>query len=403
MRKPLSPLQALQADAAAAAVRHADLDAVLSDWVAAAQLACDLAATWGALAEQPPGLEQLLERDELLRSVSRPTMVHDGQGPPSGSLGAVGERLRVHAEAMEQQGCFELALTTVSAVCRLTARTDPAAHALATLHLGRIARQMNALDAAEDAYASAIARALHLGEPPIAARGYIGLALIADMRGNLPGAAEHYREALRMAVPREGAYLQALQGLMSLAVARNDLGEALVLGWTVYDASAEGSDARLSALSELSLVALKAGFPAQARAGFKVVLSSRPLSHQRLATLAGDVRAAARLGLADEVMRLEAEIRQEVARGNALHESTMAFVYLAEAQHRVGNVTIAVATLTHARALAARHGFHEYSFAVDALEREWASVGEAVASPTPAWSAASEDVANAIDRFAALT
>lgn len=404
MRKPLSPLQALQTDAASAAARRVDLDAVLTDWVAAAQLSCDLAATWGALAEQPAGLEQLLDRDDLLRSAARPTMVHDGHAPPVGSLGVIAERLRVHAEAMEQQGCFELALTTVAAVCRLTARTDPSAHTLATLHLGRIARQMNALDAAEDAYSSAIARALHLRQPPIAARGHVGLALIADMRGNLPAAAEHYREALRLAVPREGAYLQALQGLMSLAVSRNDLGEALVLGWTIYDASEEASDTRLAALSELSLVALKAGFPSQARAGFKVVLESRALTHQRLASLGGDVRAAARLGLKAEVTRINRDIRREAARGGALLETTMAFVYLAEAQHLIGDSSAATATLSQARQMAAQHGFNEYAFAADALERSWESGGEAeTTSPSREWSEASSNVSLAINRFAALT
>jgi tetratricopeptide (TPR) repeat protein len=396
-------LQALQADSAAAALRHADLDEVLSDWVAAAQLACDLAATWGALAEQPPGLEQLLERDELLRSVSRPTMVHDGQGPPSGSLGAVGERLRVHAEAMEQQGCFELALTTVSAVCRLTARTDPSAHALATLHLGRIARQMHALDAAEDAYSSAIARALHLGEPPIAARGYIGLALIADMRGNLPAAADHYRDALRLAVPRGGAYRQALQGLMSLAVTRNDLGEALVLGWTIYDASENDAESRLAALSELSLVALKAGFPIQARAGFKVVLEAARSPRMRLITLGGEVRAAARLGLNDDVAQLAAAIDREAARSNALSETTMTLLSLAEAWHRVGRPDEATASLERARELAERYRFNEYRFAVEALEQSWTS-GDAPAMATGRpWTDASTDIAIAIERFATLS
>lgn len=402
MRKPLSPLQALQTDAASAAARRVDLDAVLTDWVAAAQLSCDLAATWGALAEQPAGLEQLLDRDDLLRSAARPTMVHDGHAPPVGSLGVIAERLRVHAEAMEQQGCFELALTTVAAVCRLTARTDPSAHTLATLHLGRIARQMNALDAAEDAYSSAIARALHLRQPPIAARGHVGLALIADMRGNLPAAAEHYREALRLAVPREGAYLQALQGLMSLAVSRNDLGEALVLGWTIYDASVDGSDTRLAALSELSLVALKAGFPAQARAGFKLVLDASAPARLRVGALSGDVRAAAWLDDAVAVQRLSLVIRREAALSNASHETTMALVHLAEAQYRIGDKASAFETLEGARELATSFAFNEYLFAAEALERQWNTVEAATTTSTAFTLESTEQVSLAIERFATL-
>jgi tetratricopeptide (TPR) repeat protein len=401
MRKPLSPLEALQADAASAAARQVDLGAALGDWVAAAQLSCELAARYGALAELPADLDALVERDALLRAVqARPTMVHDGADPPHTALGTTAERLRVLAEAMEQSGCFELALTTVSAVCRLTARTESSAHALATLHLGRIARQMNALEAAEDAYASAIARALHLREPPIAARGYIGLALVADMRGNLPAAAEHYREALRLAVPRGGAYRQALQGLMSLAVTRNDLGEALVLGWTIYDASTDDVDDRHAALSELSLVALKAGFPAQARAGFRVVLGSHPRTGQRLATLGGDARAAAALEQHGDVARIAQEIEQEVARGDARYTATMTYLHLAEAQHLIGEHGQAEATLARARELAARFGYHEYTFAADALESRWNE------APSPNAEASlivsSVEVSEAIERFATL-
>lgn len=402
MRKPLSPLEALQADAASAAARQVDLDAALADWVAAAQLSCELAARYGALAELPADLDALLERDALLQAVqTRPTMVHDGADPPHTALGTTAERLRVLAEDMERHGCFELALTTVSAVCRLTARTDATAHALATLHLGRIARQMNALEAAEDAYASAIARALHLREPPIAARGYIGLALVADMRGNLPAAAEHYREALRLAVPRGGAYRQALQGLMSLAVSRNDLGEALVLGWTIYDHSDHDVAARQSALSELSIVALKAGFPTQARAGFKAVLEGPLSSRDRLITLGGDARAAAALGHAHDVEQIAAAIEREAARCNAHQDTAMTLLHLAEALQRVGRTTEADAALARSRRLANQFGFNEYIFAADALERGWT----AVTPPSPTttlWSRESEAVTNAIERFAAL-
>ncbi|MBY0489990.1 MAG: hypothetical protein K2R93_09145 [Gemmatimonadaceae bacterium] len=401
MRKPLAPLDALQADATSAQGRRVDLDATLATWVAAAQLSCELAARYGALTDVPATLDGLLERDALLRAVhTRPTMVHDGAAPPDTALGMTAERLRVLAEEMEQHGCFELALTTVSAVCRLTARTDATGHALATLHLGRIARQMNALEAAEDAYAAAIARALHLREPPIAARGHIGLALVADMRGNLPAAAEQYREALRLAVPGGGAYRQALQGLMSLAVTRNDLGEALVLGWTIYDASTDDADARAGALSELSLVALKAGFPSQARAGFRIVLDSRVHTSQRLATLGGDVRAAAALGQRRDVAQRAAEIEQEVARGDALYTATMTYLHLAEAQQLIGEQAQAEAALTRARELAARFGYHEYTFAADALAARWREARplEAVAP----LSVSSTEVSEAIERFAML-
>lgn len=403
MRKPLSPLEALGADTAGAAARQIDLDSVLSDWVAAAQLSCDLAAAHGAIAEHPPALDGLLEREALLTAIaSRPTMVNDGKAAPSNSISVIAERLRVHAEAMEQHGCFELALTTVSAVCRLTARNDPAGNALATLHLGRIARQMNALDAAEDAYDTAIGRALHLREPPIAARGYIGLALIADMRGNLPLSAQHYREAMRLSEPSHGVHLQALQGLMSHAVTRNELGEALVLGWTIYDRSANDVFARNQSLIELSVIALRAGFPAQARAGFKVLLDGQLPPRNRLVALGGDVRAAALLGQSSEVDRLTDAIKAEAALSNALQESTMTYLHLAEAFHVIGNDDAAESTLERARQMADQFGFNEYSFAADTLEHSWRSSDSKRHMPSSTWTADSEEITLAIERFTTL-
>lgn len=373
MRKPLSALEAFEADAAGAAARQVELGPTLLEWVAAAQLACDLASNGGALTDVASRFDAALARDRLLQDVAkrRPTMIHDGAIAPTSSLAVVAERLRVHAEAMETHGCFELALTTVSAVCRLTARTDPTAHALATLHLGRIARQMNDWEAAEDAYTSAIGRALHVRVPPIAARGHIGLALLSDMRGNMPEARRHYRKALRMAVPNGGAYLQALQGLMSLAVARQDLGEALLHGWTIYDASTDDAYVRFGTLAELGVVVLSAGFPDAARQGFRHVLLHTDVARLRMIALAGDVRAAAELGDHGSVPEVAAQLRAEIARANQPHESAQALLHLAAALRRSGDRTGADRALAETRALAERHGFHEFLFRAEAMATQW--------------------------------
>jgi tetratricopeptide (TPR) repeat protein len=386
MRKPLSALEALEADAAGAAARHVDLGPALLEWIAAAQLSCDLAANDGALVDLTPRLEAALAQDRLLRDLAaqRPTMIHDGEGAPTAALAIVAERLRVHAEAMEMHGCFELALTTVSAVCRVTTRTDPTAHALATLHLGRIARQMNDWEAAEDAYTSAIGRALHLREPPIAARGHIGLALLNDMRGNMPKATAHYRQALRMAVPNGGAYLQALQGLMSLAVARNDLAQALVHGWQIYDASADDPSMRFGALSELSVVALKAGFPEPARQGFRFVLTHCTIPRVRVVSLAGDIRAAAMLDATDDVRSIARQLAEQIARGNVAHEATQAQLHLAEALHRVGDIHEATRALAQAKASARANGFHEFDFRAEEMLTSWQASSATAETPTTA-------------------
>lgn len=371
MRKPLSVLQAFQEDADGVNARATDFAPQLLDWVAAAQLACDLAAHASESADlAAERIARLLTQDPLLRELAaqRPTMVRDGSPPPSDPVGLVAERLRVMAEAMEQGGCFELALTTVSAVCRITAGADPVSHSLATLHLGRITRQMSDFESAEDCYRSAISYARHSREPPIAARGFIGLALVQDMRGNLPASARHYRQALRLAPPGGGAWVQAHQGLMSIAVVSDRLGDALEHGWAIYDHTDSDADVRASALGELAIVALKAGFPESARQGFTHALGLTASPRIRVTIWGGDVRAAAMLGDHDATMRAADELRREAASANLPYESALGSLRVAEALHTLGRDDEAVAELDTVRAIAQAHRFHELVWRADELE-----------------------------------
>ena len=140
MRKPLSPLQAFAEDARHASERASDVGDALIPWLSVAQSANQLSSVTGTSRSSALDAAQtLLEQF----ASSRPSMRHDARPAPTDQLGVVAERFRVAAEEMERAGCFELAYTTVSAICRLTARADYVSAALATVHLGRIARQMN--------------------------------------------------------------------------------------------------------------------------------------------------------------------------------------------------------------------------------------------------------------------
>ena len=70
-------------------------------------------------------------------------MVQAALPEPTVPIPRLAEHFRAAAEAMENAGCYELAFTTVVAICRLTAHGDAVTATLATLHLGRIARRMN--------------------------------------------------------------------------------------------------------------------------------------------------------------------------------------------------------------------------------------------------------------------
>jgi len=368
MRKPLPPLQAFAEDARHASERTSDATDDLVTWLSVAQSAEQLSILSGSTRDAA------LQRAERLLATfahQRPSMCHDVLPAPTDQLGQVAEHLRVAAEAMERAGCFELAFTTVAAVCRMTAHGDYVSASLATVHLGRIARQMNDLVTAQDCYGSMLETSLRERDGPLAARGYIGLALIQDMRGNLPAAEAQYLEALKVAVPMGAAYVAACQGAMTIAISRERLADALLYGWKLHDATAGDVDARAAALSDLSVVALRAGFIDAALKGFEHALSLSQVPRVHMVTLAGAIRAAARRGDVEAVVRYDANLLKDIARANLPHSATLVLLCAAEAWALVGEHGRADDRLAEGVSLARRFGFHEYVFKAEQLASEW--------------------------------
>ena len=367
MRKPLSPLQAFAADAGGATDRGVDLGAQLMSWLSVAQSA-DMLAGGSA-----PSEHALAQSTALLAEFGdqRPSMVHDALPEPTVPIPRIAERFRVAAEAMEIAGCYELAFTTVAAVCRLTAHADAVTATLATLHLGRIARQMNDFAAAQDCYDRVVVRATRERDAPLAARGHIGRALLSDMRGNIPAAEASYRKALDLAVPGGGAYTMACQGLITLAINRQQLGDALLYGWQLHDASAEDSELRYIALFELSVVALHAGFPEPALRGFTHALERLSVPRMRLLVLGGAIRAAAKLQRREQVATTREAIERAIRDANQAHDAAQVLIHGAGALHEIDDLDGAHAMLRAGRDLSARHGYHEFVFRADEMEASW--------------------------------
>jgi tetratricopeptide (TPR) repeat protein len=364
MRKPLSPLQAFAEDARIAADRSSEVGDELVVWLSVAQSAEHLSALSG---EARSTAQERAVRLLAPFGDARPTQRHDMHPAPSDAFGKLVEQFRVAAEAMEKAGCFELAYATVSAICRLTARADYVTSSLATLHLGRIARQLNDLGAAEDCYRAMLATSLRERDGPLAARGHIGLALISDMRGNLPAAETEFLKALSYAVPMGSTYASACQGLMSLAITGGRLADALLYGWKLYDASEHDIDVRASALSDLSVVAMRAGFLDAARSGFDHAITLTTVSRLRMIFRSGALRTAARLGDLERAREYDRQMLVDIARANVAHSAAMVLLHAAEAWVTLGDVDTAQRRLEESVALSERFGFHEYRFRAEAL------------------------------------
>jgi len=364
MRKPLTPLQAFAEDARSAAARAIDLGDELITWLSVAQTADHLSMARGAsraavLAQARALLVPFAE--------ARPTMVHDARPAPESEIARLAEQFRVVVEAMEQAGCFELAYSTMSAVCRLTAAADYVTASLSTLHLGRVARQMNDLPTAEDCYVTMLNTSIRERDGPLAARGHIGLALLHDMRGNLPAAEAEYRLARALSVPMSSAFAAACQGLMSLAMSRDRLADALLYGWELYDATEHDFDARTAVLADLSIVAMNAGFHDAALRGFEHALTLSQVPRIRLITLAGAVRAAAHIRDTARVREFDSELVLDIARVNVPYAAAQALLHSAEAWTAVDVFDVAQSRIDEALGIAQRFGYHEYQFRGDAL------------------------------------
>jgi|GEM_PF-1132184 len=378
MRKPLSPLQAFAEDVQQAAVRRVDLGDDAMGWMSILQTAESVAASHGrerstVLAEAELALAEFAQK--------RPSMVHDALPQPSDPLGRVAELLRSAAEEMERSGCFELAYATVSAVCRLTAAADYVSASLATLHLGRVARQMNDHAVAKDCYEAMLSRAVRQRDGPLAARGHIGLALLHDMKGNMPAAESEYKKALRMATPMGGAFASASQGLMSIALTRGQLADALLYGWNVYDASENDTETRVGVLGELSLVALSAGFYDAALRGYLYAADLIDVPRILMVILSGVVRAAARLGDRTLVERFDSRLRKEISAANQPFTASMVLLFAAESWALLSDMETARARLDQSLDLSRRYGYSEYVFRAESLSDSWRWAEESAERP----------------------
>ena len=142
MRNPLPALADFSEDAQVVSARTGDDDASLGGWLAVTKAAERLSVLTAS--EREAYLQSFAEA-LLPPVVGRPTLVHDALPAPADSLARLARRLRLEAEQMERAGCLEMAVSTVSAVCRQTSSADAVTKMQAAAHLGRVARRFGDL------------------------------------------------------------------------------------------------------------------------------------------------------------------------------------------------------------------------------------------------------------------
>ena len=324
--------------------------------------------------------EFLMEFDDsVLPPVGvRPSIVHDVAPAPESGLSQVAERIRVAAEEMERGGFLNLAYTTVSALCRVMVREDLPTRLMTTMHLGRIARQLSDIPVAIDCYRSVALTGLRERDGPAAARGFVGLGLVAFMKGNLPLVRDMFERALLHAYPGGLVQGHAHMALSNVARRQRRFDEAFAHGWRAHDLLVDVEE-RVGILGNISAIALETGY---ARAALKGYVHAISLSASPLRTVGVFADAIEAAGQLEDQVALEGFEREGLERARTLQqpfEIARVSLSAANAWIRLGNTTRARALLEDAKSLAERFGFHELHARSESLSERLAAHGEAVA------------------------
>ncbi len=361
MREPLLPIAAYQVDVKDGA-RWAGHPTQPHGWFSIAHIAYRLASL---PLEARLWFLQTLPESILPDATRRPTHIDHDAPAPANEMVVAAEQLRVAAEDMERDGCFEMAFTTVSSAARLVARLDAAAAMSATTHLARIVRQLGEIQTAEAMYEGVAEEAAQRGFPSVAGYALAGLGNLAIMRGNRPAQVLFFSKALQLASAGSPLEAAARWGLMNHALAVESLADALVHGWRAYDLS-RSDEERAGILSNLASVAHQSRFPEAAIAGYEGALRMAKPVRLWLSIAAAAAEAAGAYGRDNLLMLLEEEGRRRS--GPILpFEHAQWLLGLARGWASAGGSTAAGHFAREARGLAQSHEFHELVYRSDEL------------------------------------
>jgi tetratricopeptide (TPR) repeat protein len=330
-------------------------------------------------AGEPPGSPLLAERAAQLRAIAREHgilvgdsfgNVPDMQGSES-ALAALSALSRHVADHAEQAGALHLANSVLWELERVGEMLPAIEHGRVLAQRARVARKANAHDVALTLYkrVAALGRSQSLGE--LRARAAVGFGVLAQIRGNLPLAARHFRAAAREA-KRVGAadVLRVAQhGQLTIAAKRGAFSDALVYGWHAYEDAWGNREAEAEMLLNLAQLAFDIGRTEAALAGFTAALVRRPGPRLALPALGGAARAAAALGRVALLRHYAREIDAYRGDEGFAYAIASALVDLAFgfASH---DRAAASDRVSAGLALTAKYGFHELDFQLRDLAEE---------------------------------
>ena len=293
----------------------------------------------------------------------------------SSDLASFSSATRSLAARTEDAGALALADTALQMLLLL--RLDGAEIAIeeqgrVIAHRARIARQAGDFELATEQYRNVerIARVTRSDE--LFARAWIGFAVLAMFRGNLPESADWFERAARAADKSGVRELSrnAHHGCLIAAGKREAFDDALRHGWLAFRSSIGDVLLEAEALSNLAAVMMQAGANRPALAAFDAALRRNPPARLAIPALGGAMLASARLGDVARARHRYAALRHHAAASDHQYEVTDALVDAAAALLLIGDIAESERVRVHALELAREGNFHELEFRAERVPDE---------------------------------
>src|SRR5215218_3386211 len=237
------------------------------------------------------------------------------------------------ADDAEQRGALWLAYAMLATLERVGDAMPPLEMGRLLAQRARVARKADSSDVADTLYKRVASLGRTAGAPELTARAEIGFGVLAQFRGNLPDAAQHFAKAARIAVRAGDADLLRLaqHGRMVIAARRGEFADALSFGWEAFAAAAGNREQEADMLLNLAQIAFDTGHARPALQGFLAALARRPGPRLLLPALGGAARAAAALNRMEIVYRCAARLGELADTGGFAYPITSALLDLAHA------------------------------------------------------------------------
>ena len=313
----------------------------------------------------------------LLRVQPDYRLVRDANRALRGSdLVAFSSATRALAARMEDAGALALADTALQML--LLVRVDGREITVeeqgrVIAHRARIARQAGDLELAAEQYRNVerIARVTRSDE--LFARAWIGFAVLAMFRGNLPECADWFERAARAADQSGVVELSrnAHHGCLIAAGKREAFDDALRHGWLAFRSSVGDALLEAEALSNLAAVMMQAGAHRPALAAFDAALRRNPPARLAIPALGGAMLASARLGDVARARHRYAALGHHAATSDHRYEVTDALVDAAAALLLIGEAAESEHVRLQALELAREGKFHELEFRAERVPDEF--------------------------------